>query len=179
MLEPKWDGYRFVAQVEGGSARCWTRHGTELTSRVGDLARELVALLPDGSIIGGQLVALASDPGGLPGQDFDRLSRTIFGRGDDRLWLVIFDAPQLAGEQLAARPWHERRSVLEATLAPVSPAASVSMVDVFEADPDVHARLLRLGFEGCPQAARRALPARPSITRLAQAQDELEQRGGG
>lgn len=24
ILEPKWDGYRFVAHVEDGCARCWT-----------------------------------------------------------------------------------------------------------------------------------------------------------
>ena len=46
-LEPKWDGYRLVASVEDGRARCWTRHGTELTSRVGALADELVELLPN------------------------------------------------------------------------------------------------------------------------------------
>jgi hypothetical protein len=39
------------------------------------------------------------------GPDFDRLSRTIFGAGSDPLWLVSFDAPLLAGELLAARPW--------------------------------------------------------------------------
>ena len=31
-LEPKWDGYRFVAHVENGRARCLTRHGTDVTS---------------------------------------------------------------------------------------------------------------------------------------------------
>ena len=147
-LEPKWDGYRLVARVEGGSTRCWTRHGTELTSRVGALAGELADLLPDGSVVDGELVALASDPHGAAGQDFDRLFRTIFGRGEDRLWLVVFDVPQLGGEQLAARPWHERRSALEATLPVASAGASVSLIDVFDADPHVHARLLGLGFEG-------------------------------
>ena len=147
-LEPKWDGFRLVAHVEGGTARCWTRHGTELTSRIGGLACELVELLPDRSIIDGELVALAPDSHGVPGQDFDRLSRTIFGRGEDRLWLVVFDAPQLDGEQLAPRPWHERRSALEAALPAASAGASVSLIDVFDANPDVHARLLALGFEG-------------------------------
>jgi ATP-dependent DNA ligase len=64
VLEPKWDGYRLVASVEGGRARCWTRHGTELTSRVGALADELVELLPDHSVIDGELVVLARGPGG-------------------------------------------------------------------------------------------------------------------
>ena len=97
-LEPKWDGYRFVAHIDGGRALCWTRHATDLTSRGVALASELVELLPDRSVIDGELVALAAGPDGQAGQDFDRLSRTIFGAGSDRLWLVIFDAPLLARE---------------------------------------------------------------------------------
>lgn len=145
-LEPKWDGYRFVAHVDGGRARCWTRHGTDLTSRVGALADELVELLPDRSVVDGELVALASGPQGEPGQDFNRLWRTVFGGGDDELSLVVFDAPVLAGEALAARPWHERRSALAAALP--STASAVSLIDVFDADELVHERLLALGFEG-------------------------------
>lgn len=73
ILEPKWDGYRFVAHVENGRARCWTRHGTEVTARVNVVARELVELLPDHSIVDGELVALATGARGEPGQDFNRL----------------------------------------------------------------------------------------------------------
>lgn len=145
-LEPKWDGYRFVARIVGGRARCWTRHGTDLTSRVGAVADELVELLPDDSVIDGELVALASGPGGRTGQDFNRLWGTVFGGADDRLSLVVFDAPMLAGEQLATRSWQERRSALEAALPATGTA--VSLIDVFQADPLVHERLVSLGFEG-------------------------------
>ena len=145
-LEPKWDGYRFVAHVENGRARCWTRHGTDVTSRVGGLADELAELLPDRSVIDGELVALAPGPDGEAGQDFNRLWRTVFGAADDHLSLVVFDAPVLAGEPLAARPWHERRSALEAAFP--TPGAAVSLIDVFDADPVIHDRLVTLGFEG-------------------------------
>jgi ATP-dependent DNA ligase len=156
------DGYRLVACVEGGRARCWTRHGTELTLRLGVLMEELVELVPDHSVVDGELVALALGPHGEPGQDFDRLLRTTFGRGGDALCLVVFDVPQLAGEQLARQPWHVRRSTLEAAL-PVAGAA-ISVVDVFDADPAVHARLLLLGFEGSVLKRRdgRYLPGRRS-----------------
>lgn len=36
-LEPKWDGFRMVAAVNGGRVRCWSRRGTDLTSGVGDI----------------------------------------------------------------------------------------------------------------------------------------------
>ena len=61
---------------------------------------------------------------------------------------MIFDAPQLAGEQLAARPWHERRHALEATLPAASAGANIRLIDVFDGDRVVHDRLLALGFEG-------------------------------
>ena len=115
-------------------------------SRVGGLADELAELLPDRSVIDGELVALAPGLQGEPGQDFNRLWRTVFGAADDHLSLVVFDAPVLAGEPLAARPWHERRNALEAALP--TPGAAVSLIDVFDADPVVHDRLVTLGFEG-------------------------------
>ena len=117
-----------------------------MTARVNVVARELVELLPDHSIVDGELVALATGPRGEPGQDFNRLWGTVFGRAEDRLSLVVFDALVLAGEQLAGRPWHERRNALEAAV----PAAggAVGLIDVFAADRDVHDRLLALGFEG-------------------------------
>jgi bifunctional non-homologous end joining protein LigD len=150
VLEPKWDGYRFVAEIRDGRARCWTRHGTDVTARVGEVARELVELLPDQSVVDGELVALAPDLHGRPGQDFNRLWDTVFGRGDDRLSLVIFDAPRLGGEELGQRPWHERRSALQAGVP--APGAAVSVIDAFDADPVVHERLLALGFEGSSAA---------------------------
>jgi ATP-dependent DNA ligase len=161
-LEPKWDGYRLIASVEGGRGRCWTRHGTELTSRLGGLVDELAELLPDRSVIDGELVALARGRDGEPGQDFDRLSRTIFGPADHDVCLVVFDALQLAGEQLTGRPWHERRRALEAVLPALGVA--VSVIDVFDADPAIHDRLVALGFEGSVLKRRdgRYLPGRRS-----------------
>lgn len=80
-LEPKWDGYRMLAAVDGGRARCWTRHGTQLTSAVGDdVLVKLGELLPDASLVDGELVALASATDAHVGQDFHRLGQTVFGR---------------------------------------------------------------------------------------------------
>ena len=61
-LEPKWDGYRMVAAVIDGRVRCWSRHGTDLTGRVGGVLGELRELLPDGTLVDGELVALGSAP---------------------------------------------------------------------------------------------------------------------
>jgi hypothetical protein len=102
--------------------------------------------LPGDSIVDGELVVLASGPDGEPGQDFNRLWGTVFGAAHDRLSLVVFDAPQLAGKHLVDRPWHERRSALEAALP--AAGAAVSLIDVFDADQVVHNQLVTLGFKG-------------------------------
>lgn len=144
VLEPKWDGFRMVAAVDGGVARCWTRHGTRLTAGVSEILEDL-ATLPDDSIVDGELVALVAGQDGRPGQDFTQLSAAVFGRRPTPLCFVIFDAPRLRGEQLAARPWHERRAALESA---ITPSPTVSLIDVFDASPAVHTELLQLGFEG-------------------------------
>lgn len=144
VLEPKWDGYRMVASIGSGTARCWTRHGTRLTAGVAEILEDL-GELPDDSVLDGELVALAPGADGRPGQDFNQLSGAVFGRHPTPLCFVIFDAPHLAGEQLTARPWHERRAALEAT---VNLSRAVSLIDVLAATPKVHEGLLQLGFEG-------------------------------
>lgn len=142
-LEPKWDGYRMIAAVVGGRVRCWSRHGTDLTGRVGGVLGEL---LPDGTLVDGELVALGSAPGGEVGQDFDRLGQKVFGRHDHALTFVVFAALQVAGEQLTERRWHERRAALEEILA--AGGRQVCLTETFSADEAVHRELLRLGFKG-------------------------------
>ncbi len=144
-LEPKWDGYRMLAMVDGGRARCWSRHGTELTGGVGDVIADLRELLPEATLVDGELVALARAGDGQVGQDFNRLGQTVFGRHNDALTFVVFDALRVAGEQLAERPWHERRAALEEILTTGGPA--VRLTETFSADEAVHDELLRLGFE--------------------------------
>ncbi len=64
-----------LAAVDDGHVRCWTRHGTELTCAVGDVLVELGELLPDATLIDGELVALASAANGHVDQDFYRLGQ--------------------------------------------------------------------------------------------------------
>ena len=48
-----------VADVDGGCVRCWSRHGTDQTGAVGDVVGELRELVPYGTLVDGELVALA------------------------------------------------------------------------------------------------------------------------
>ena len=38
VLEPKWDGFRLLVSItDGGRIRAWSRHGTSLGARLGEL----------------------------------------------------------------------------------------------------------------------------------------------
>ena len=145
-LEPKWDGFRMLAALDGGKMRCWSRHGTQMTSGVGDVLAELRDLVPDKTVLDGELVVLARAANGDVGQDFNKVGRTVFGRQSHALTFVVFDAPQVAGQKLAVRPWHERRAALEDLFAPGG--QRVILTDVFAAATSVHDDLVALGFEG-------------------------------
>jgi hypothetical protein len=163
--EPKWDGHHLVAGIDAGRARCCARHRTELTSRVGAFADELVELLSDRSVT--DVSSSRWRPGRAAGQVRTlTLTRTIFGRGADdassssthRSWRAT---------SLRGRPW-DRRDALEA--AQPAPTARTIVMNVFDADdPALHARLLALGSqdsvlkrrdERCPPAGDQAVRKR-------------------
>jgi bifunctional non-homologous end joining protein LigD len=145
-LEPKWDGFRMLAARDGAQARCWSRHGTEMSAGVGAVLAELRDLLPHSTVVDGELVVLARAANGDVGQDFNKVGRTVFGRQSHALTFVVFDTLQVAGQDLTRRPWHERRSALEDLLAPGG--QRVILTDVFAASESVHDDLVALGFEG-------------------------------
>jgi ATP-dependent DNA ligase len=147
VLEPKWDGFRLLVEVDGdGRVRAWSRHGTSLTPRVGGLAAAF-GEAPAGSIFDGELVVV-TERGGRPVQDFAAVSRAVL-RGDatatEDLRFVAFDVLALDGEDLRGRPWSERNLRLIDAL-PVS--GSVRRIESLTASPAAHAAIVALGFEG-------------------------------
>lgn len=109
-FEVKWDGYRAIVGSESGRVRARSRRGLDLT--VG--FPELTDLeIPDGVVVDGEIAAF--DPEGRP--SFSLLQRrTGFGGAATGapvgVNLVVFDVLFL-GEDLTARPYEERRSILE------------------------------------------------------------------
>jgi ATP-dependent DNA ligase len=129
-----------------GRVRAWSRHGTSLTDRVGPLV-EAFAPAPAASVFDGELVVL-SDRGGRPTQDFAAVTRAVFTGSPEaaaRLTFVGFDVLRLAGEDVRARPWHERNAALGEAL-PVSDRAR--LITTQPASVEAHAAIVALGFEG-------------------------------
>ncbi|GIG56571.1 ATP-dependent DNA ligase [Longispora fulva] len=110
-FEAKWDGVRCLAGFDA-RPRLWARSGTEITVRYPELA-DLV--LPAGTVLDGEIVLLHD---GVPRFELlasrmhtDRPPAALVARLP--VTYMVFDAPRLAGEDLCALPYAERRARLE------------------------------------------------------------------
>jgi ATP-dependent DNA ligase len=147
VLQPKWDGFRLLIQVgTGGEVHGWSRHGTDLTARLGSLLAPFADVAP-GTTFDGELVAVG-ERDGRPAQDFAAVTAAVFtgqAAATDRLRFVAFDLLAAAGDDVRARPWEERDARLRGTL-PV--CDRVRLVDSQLATPQAHEAIVALGFEG-------------------------------
>jgi len=110
--ELKWDGYRLLAVIHGGSARLWSRNAIEWTEKLPDIVAALEQLGLDQAALDGELIA-----GNGAHQDFGLLQSTLSGQKQARLSYVLFDLIHLDGVDLRACPLHARKSLLATVLA--------------------------------------------------------------
>lgn len=115
--ELKWDGYRLVAVVRGGTARLWSRNAIEWTGKLPDIVAALERLGDVDAAFDGELIAGA---GAHP--DFGLLQSTLAGDAQARLTYVMFDLVHLAGVDLRASPLHARKALLDSLLGKPPPA---------------------------------------------------------
>ena len=148
VLQSKYDGYRLLVETKASGRVCaWSRHGTSLTTSVGELLAPIAAL-GAGWVFDGELIALA-DRDGSPVQDFAAVGRAVFGGDQEaigRLHYVAFDVLAAGDEgDIQAWPWLKRTTVL----ADRFPAdRRLRVASTLPADPGTHARLVSIGFEG-------------------------------
>lgn len=93
VLQVKWDGFRLLLEIpRRGVVRAWSRHGASLSQRLPGIL-EPFREMPPGTIVDGELVALA-ERDDRPTQDFAAVRRAVFN-GDTaagaRLRFVAFD----------------------------------------------------------------------------------------
>jgi bifunctional non-homologous end joining protein LigD len=102
--EVKWDGFRAIVSTEG-SLRVRSRRGWNMTPHVGFLEQ-----LPVRAVLDGELVAFDAD--GKP--DFERVcERMLYRHAEVPLIFLAFDMLSLGGRDLRAKPYRERRQILE------------------------------------------------------------------
>jgi len=187
-FEPKWDGYRGIGAIGGGTLEITSRRGTEMASWFPELAGLADALQGHQVLVDGELVALAQD--GRP--DFAALQQRMRGRqrsttrrimpsaGTSPVVYMIFDLLGIDGRLLLERPLAERRAQLEA-LELQGPAwqTSPSFVDQ---GPQVWAATGQQSLEGvvAKRLASRYWPGRrhPDWQKRSHEQQELLVVGG-
>jgi ATP-dependent DNA ligase len=129
--EPKWDGFRAIAFVDGGDVHLQSRNGRPLTRYFPELA------FPDARVVlDGEIVIL--DPEGR--QLFDTLGQRIHPAASRIKLLseqtparfIAFDLLARDDANLLALPYDERRAALEALVASLAEP-------MFDLTPVVHA----------------------------------------
>src|SRR5262249_4584997 len=124
LYEPKWDGFRAIVFRGNHEVFIQSRDLRPLDRYFPDLHAPLLAALPDGCVVDGEIVI--ATPHGL---DFDALqlrlhpaaSRVAKLARETPASFVAFDVLAAGGEDLRAAPQRERRVRLEALLAGAAP----------------------------------------------------------
>ncbi|HYH61988.1 MAG TPA: DNA polymerase ligase N-terminal domain-containing protein [Solirubrobacterales bacterium] len=114
-----WPGERVLANVTPGKLRLETVAGEDITSKFPEVRRITRALGSVSAILDGVLVSLGPDgrpkPDGVEARLGLASDSTVRRRAKrDPVRLHLFDAPYLEGRVIAAEPYTERRSRLEA-----------------------------------------------------------------
>jgi ATP-dependent DNA ligase len=120
LYEPKWDGFRALVFRAGADLLIQSRDLRPLDRYFPELHEALLAALPDGCVVDGEIVI--ATPRGL---DFDALqlrlhpaaSRVAKLAAETPSSFVAFDILAAGGRDIRDRPQHERRAQLERELA--------------------------------------------------------------
>jgi bifunctional non-homologous end joining protein LigD len=105
--EVKYDGYRAMVAVGGGTAKVYTRSGLDWTDKFPGIAEAAAALAVDSALIDGEVVAFKD---GRP--DFSTLKDAIGAGG--AMTLFAFDLLECDGEDLRGLPNVTRKERLRA-----------------------------------------------------------------
>ena len=118
-VEWKWDGIRAQLVRRHGQSFLWTRGEELVTDRYPEIA-EASALLPDGTVLDGELMPWRDDAPLPFAQLQRRIGRKTLGAkllSEVPVVLVVYDLLELGGVDLRGEAMTERRARLEALLA--------------------------------------------------------------
>ncbi len=147
--EPKLDGYRVLAFIEGGKVRLQSRRGLDLTAMFPELVADLAMQPVQPLLLDGEVVALEA---GRP--SFNALQNRAQLKGAAEIAaaqraspavLVCFDLLHAAGLNLRAAPCADRRRYLSQCLFP---SRHLQLIHAGEEAAALYTAALGLGFEG-------------------------------
>jgi len=144
IFEIKFDGYRMLARVEGGTLQLVTRNGNDWSARLPGLVNALRSMeLPDGWYDGEIIM-----PGEDVPADFQALQGAFDSARTEQIVYYLFDLPYCAGHDLRDVPLAQRRAVLQ-RICERKPHPNVRFSAEFDAPPQqMLESACRLGLEG-------------------------------
>lgn len=113
--EPKWDGFRAIARVEGGGVSLTSKSGKPLERYFPDIVELLERAKPGDLILDGELVIPVGDHlsfGALQMRLHPAASRVAKLVKQAPAQFVLFDCLRVRGRDLAGEPLSERRAAL-------------------------------------------------------------------
>lgn len=119
LSEVKYDGYRLTIALSGGTARCFSRNGHDVTDRFAPLARAAEALPATDAVLDGEAVVF--DERGAT--DFGALQRAL-SEAPERIAFAAFDLLALNGHDTSALSTLERKDLLATLLEEPAGAAT-------------------------------------------------------
>jgi ATP-dependent DNA ligase len=122
--EPKWDGFRCLAFVEGRSVDLRSRHERPLSRYFPEIVEALQQLPMNSAVLDGEVVVVVDgrfDFATLLNRLHPAASRVERLRREAPAAYVGFDLLEIDSEDLTARPFAERRARLEALMGNVRP----------------------------------------------------------
>ena len=119
LYEPKWDGIRALAFVEGGRLRLLSRNSRDITSTFPELADLPSRVNAEAAVLDGELVCL--DSSGHP--SYTRLQERLRAPGTSLagsvpVHFIAFDLLYLGGRPVMGEPLVDRKALLRDLLAP-------------------------------------------------------------
>ena len=152
LFEPKWDGFRAIVFRGDDDVFIQSRDSRPLDRYFPELHDELVAKLPSGCVVDGEIVIATSH-----GLDFDALQLRLHPAASRVAKLAVaspssfvaFDLLAMDGADIMAEPQHERRRRLERLLAGAEPPLHLTPITTDRAVArDWHRRFEGAGLDG-------------------------------
>ena len=109
--EMKYDGYRLLVAIGGGSARAYTRSGLDWSEKFANVVAEVSMLNVRSALLDGEAVVMDADGR----SDFQALQGALKG-APASIDYVTFDLLELDGEDLTALPLTDRKAKLREIL---------------------------------------------------------------
>src|SRR6266404_3763212 len=106
IFEPKWDGYRAIAEVSRGNVRLYSRNHVSFEAKFAPVVRALEALGHE-AVLDGEVVAVDE-----AGQSQFQLLQNYQKTGEGRLLYYVFDLLFLDGHDLRRLPLSRRKELL-------------------------------------------------------------------